>query len=100
MDEDLIFTKRFLDCVKKPHSERTEQVSAQCVCRASVSGVGGVHSLRVWEVGGGMERSLGCGVEECESVGAHVLSVQVLGQIMGWQTAPPPPPGQEVGWVL
>lgn len=27
MDEDLVFTKRFLDCVKKPHPERTEQVS-------------------------------------------------------------------------
>jgi hypothetical protein len=30
MDEDLVFTKRFLDCVKKPHPERTEQVGVSC----------------------------------------------------------------------
>lgn len=26
-----MFTKRFLDCVKKPHTERTEQVSSVMV---------------------------------------------------------------------
>ena len=27
MDEDLVFTKRFIDCVQRPHLERNEQVN-------------------------------------------------------------------------
>jgi len=27
MDEDMVFTKRFVDCVRKPQDQRTEPVS-------------------------------------------------------------------------
>lgn len=27
IEEDSVFTKRFIDCVKKPHAERADKVS-------------------------------------------------------------------------
>ena len=38
MDEDIIFTKRFVDCIKKPHSERTEEVSELAPVAHGVNG--------------------------------------------------------------
>ena len=39
MDEDSVFTKRFVESVKKPHEERTDQVSK------AVVGIGGNETL-------------------------------------------------------
>lgn len=40
MEEDSVFTKRFLDCVKKPHPERTEQVSGLSLLYMPIARVG------------------------------------------------------------
>ena len=44
MEEDLVFTKRFIDCVKKPHSERSEEVSV------SLGGCEAVYGLDLCKV--------------------------------------------------
>ena len=50
MDDDSVFTKRFKDCVRKPHAERTEQVNTlpywcfpPCVCVCVVVAAIGVN---------------------------------------------------------
>ncbi len=41
LEGDLVFTKRFVDCVKKPHSDRTPEVREVCVAGYLLSQVSG-----------------------------------------------------------
>ena len=41
LEGDLVFTKRFVDCVKKPHSDRTPEVREVCVAGYRLSQVSG-----------------------------------------------------------
>lgn len=50
MEEDNVFTKRFIDCVKKPHQERTEEVYNVSVSRQQCV----LYGFDVFSVCGGM----------------------------------------------